>query len=693
MSRNNSPHKLTWRNYLVEGLVLCIMTAILVSVMPRGTRTSMNTEVGRPWPYSLLIAPFDFPIFKTESQLLHEHDSIRALYEPYFALQKEVESQQIARFKADFRQRFASSLPYSYRTYMEQRLHLIYSRGILNADDYDRLHKDSTSAIRIYEGTDAHAAAPTNLLYTPKTAYEALMPTPSDSVAIARQHIQRMDLQRFLKPNLNYDATKSDALWAQLTGSLSPSSGMVLAGEKIIDRGDIVDPATFQKLQSYQRATTARGQTGQELRITIIGQTLFVIIVIFSLTAYFHLFRMDYTVSLRSALMLIVLLLSFPAMTAFLVRHTLLSVYILPYAITPIFIRVFMDSRTAFTAHVTTILLSAVALKYPFEFIATQIVAGTVAIYSLRELSQRSQIIRTAALVALAASATYLSIELMHAKTPFAADSLRAIDYSIYKHIAASGLLLLFAYPLMAALERLFAFTSNVTLVELSNINNTLLNRLSEVAPGTFQHSLQVSNLATEVARKIGAKAQLVRTGALYHDIGKMYNPPFFTENQPTSNNPHDALDPRESARIIIRHVTEGEALADKHRLPRVIRDFITTHHGQGLVKYFYITYQQRYPERPCNPDDFRYPGHNPTTLEQAILMMADAVEASSRSLQQYNEQTIAQLVDNIIDTQVSDGLFRQCPITFLDIATAKEVFKEKLKVIYHTRISYPKMK
>lgn len=693
MSRNNRPHNFTWREYFVQTLVLVAMTALLVSILPRNTRSSMNTDVGRPWPYSLLIAPFDFPIFKTGAQIQYERDSIRHAYEPYFALQSEVEPQQVARFKADFRQRHANTLPYSYRTYVEQRLHEVYDRGLAATEDYDRLIRDSTRAIRIFEGTESKPARRVKLVFTQKTAYEYMLSGSSDSVGINRQPLQRMDLQRFLKPNLTFDEEKSKALWNQLSNSLSPSSGMVLAGEKIIDRGDIVDEATYQKLESYERATAARGQTGQERRVAVLGQILFVAIIIASLALYFYLFRKDYTMSLRSTLLIIVFLISFPAMTAFLVRNVLLSVYIIPYAMLPVFIRVFMDSRTAFTTHVAAVLLSAVALKYPFEFISTQLVAGMVAIYTLRELSERSQIIRTAVLVTLAAWAVYFSIDLMHGKLPMGGDSVRGIDWTIYKHIAASGLLLLFAYPLMAALERLFGFTSNVTLVELSNINRPLLHRLSEVAPGTFQHSMQVSNLAAEVARKIGAKSQLVRTGALYHDIGKIYNPPFFTENQAGGINPHASLDPRESARIIIRHVPEGEAMADKHQLPHIIREFITTHHGRGLVKYFYITYRNRYPDRECNEADFRYPGHNPTTTEQAILMMADAVEASSRSLKEYTEQSIGELVDRIIDAQVADGFFRECPITFLDIHVAKEVFKEKLKIIYHTRISYPTLK
>ena len=376
----------------------------------------------------------------------------------------------------------------------------------------------------------------------------------------------------------------------------------------------------------------------------------------------------------------------YPLITSFLIKHNLFNVYIIPFAMAPIFIRVFMDSRTAFVTHVATVLISAISLKYPYEFIATQLVAGMVAIYSLRELSQRSQLIRSAFYVTLASIAFYMSMELIHEK------DFARLEYGMYIYIIINGILLLFAYPLLFLFEKVFGFTSNVTLVELSNTNNELLKRLSEVAPGTFQHSMQVANLATEVANKIGAKALLVRTGALYHDIGKMNSPAYFTENQ-NNFNPHDRISYEQSAAIVISHVKDGLKLADKYNLPQVIKDFISTHHGKGKTKYFLISYKNQNPDQPVDESLFTYPGPNPFTLEQAILMMADSVEAASRSLNEYTEESISGLVDKIVDSQVQEGFFKDCPITFHDITVAKDVFKEKLKTIYHTRISYPELK
>lgn len=369
------------------------------------------------------------------------------------------------------------------------------------------------------------------------------------------------------------------------------------------------------------------------------------------------------------------------------VTHSIFNVYILPYAMLPIIIRVFLDSRTAFLTHVITILICSIALRFPHEFILTQLAAGLVAIFSLRELSQRSQLFRTALLVILTYAAVYFAFELI------TENDLAKLNVRMYTYFIINGILLLFAYPLLFLLEKTFGFTSNVTLVELSNINNDLLRQMSETVPGTFQHSMQVANLAAEAAIRIGAKSQLVRTGALYHDIGKMENPAFFTENQSGGINPHKNLNYEQSAQVVINHVTDGLKLAEKYNLPKVIKDFISTHHGRGKTRFFYISWKNEHPGEEPDDEKFTYPGPNPFSKETAILMMADAVEAASRSLPEYTEESISNLVEKIIDSQIEEGYFKECPITFKDIATVKAVFKEKLKTIYHTRISYPELK
>lgn len=351
-----------------------------------------------------------------------------------------------------------------------------------------------------------------------------------------------------------------------------------------------------------------------------------------------------------------------------------------------IFIRVFMDSRTAFISQATMVLICAAAVKYQYEFIIVQLVAGLVAIYSLRDLSSRAQVLKTAFLVTIASCAVYFAMQMMQN------NNISKLDHSMYAHFVVNGIFLLLAYPLMYLIEKVFGFTSNVTLFELSNTNRGLLRSLSEVAPGTFQHSITVGNLASEIANRIEANSLLVRTGALYHDIGKMTNPVFFTENQ-AGVNPHDNMSCKESVRIIIGHVTEGIKLAERANLPKIIKDFILTHHGTGLAKYFYVKYTNDHPDEDVDKNAFMYPGPNPFTREQAILMMADTIEAASRSLPEYTEESIATMVEKLIEEQVSNGFFKECPITFRDIALAKQVAIERLMSIYHTRIQYPELK
>ena len=495
--------------------------------------------------------------------------------------------------------------------------------------------------------------------------------------------MQELDLNQFLVPNLIYDSVHSQSAREDIIRSVAPSSKVVQRGQKIISRGDIVDDDAYQVLISYEQENEQR-HNSRETGLTLLGRVLYVLVFVLAFTIYLGMYRKDYFSRLRSACMLYALIIIFVGLVALLVGHSLLHVYILPFAIVPIFVRVFMDSRTAFMTHMTVVLICASMLQYPLDFIAVETVGGMAAIFSLRELSSRSQLFWTAIIFMLATMTTRLSLYLIRM------GDISTLDKSDYTYLFFCGIVVFCAYPLLYVVEKAFGFVSDITLIELSNTNRELLRRMSEVAPGTFNHSIQVGNLAAEIARKVDANPQLVRTGALYHDIGKLQNPIYFTENQSGGISPHDRLSYIDSAEFIIGHVTEGLRLADKYHLPRQIRDFIATHHGLGKTKYFYIKYKNEHPDEPVDDLLFTYPGPNPFTKEQAILMMADAVEAASRSLPDYTEQTIRQLVDRIVDSQVNDGYFRECPITFREIQYAKTVLIEKLKTIYHTRISYP---
>ena len=671
-----------WGNTLTRIALVVATVGIIVAVLPRNSGPQFRYDVGKPWMYGSLIAKFDFPIYKTEKAIKTEQDSALRCFEPYYNYDPQVEREQMARFLNTYKKGIPG-LPRQYVSLIADRLHRLYQEGIMEAAHYSVVAKDTTAMLRVVNGKTA-ASTGIVCLYSTMTAYEKLFADPQ--IAAERSALQRCNLNEYIMPNLTYDEERSETEKADILSGIPLASGMVLSGQKIIDRGEIVDDYTYRVLNSFEKETQRRSASVTAIPSTIAGQVLFVSILILLFSTYITLFRRDYLDKPRSITMIYTMITLFPVLVSLMMEHNLLSVYVLPFSIAPIFIRVFMDSRTAFIAHVTMVLICAAAVKYQYEFIIVQLVAGLIAIYSLRELSQRAQLFRTALLVTIGSCAIYLALQLMQD------NDINDMDNSIYKYFAVNGVLLLFAYPLMLVIEKTFGFISSVTLIELSNTSKDLLRQLSEVAPGTFQHSVMVSNLAAEIANKIGAKAQLVRTGAMYHDIGKMKNPAFFTENQ-VGVNPLDKMSRIDAAQIVISHVTDGLKLAEKHDLPNVIKDFIKSHHGMGKTKYFYISYKNEHPDEPVDDSLFTYPGPDPFTREQAILMMADTVEAASRSLTEYTEESISGLVNKLIDQQVEEGHFHTCPITFHDIAVAKQVLTERLKAIYHTRTTYPELK
>ena len=632
--------------------------------------------------YQSFIAQFDFPIYKSEDAIKQEQDSILKTLMPYYNYDPTREKKELERFNKDFSSEL-TGLSHHYRAIIIDRIHRLYSAGIMNTPEYNAIAHDSTNMVKVVDGKSA-TPIEIGCMYSTMSAYEALL--KDEELSKDRALLQKLNLTNYLEPNLTYDKEKTETERTDMLGSIPLASGMVLSGQKIIDRGEIVDDYTYRVLSSFERELQRRNATQMELTTTLIGQVIYVTILVMHFTMYIALFRKDYFDKPRSILMLYVMITLFPIAVAMMIEHNWFNVYIVPFAMAAIFARMFMDSRTAFVTQLTIVLICAAAVKYQYEFIIIQLVAGLVAIYSLRELSSRAQVIKTAALVTVSSCAVYFALQMMQET-----DVLK-LDSKMYTHFAVNGVLLLLSYPLMYLIEKTFGFTSNVTLFELSNTFKGVLRNLSEVAPGTFQHSITVGNLAAEVANRIGADSLLVRVGALYHDIGKMTNPAFFTENQ-AGVNPHDALTCKESAKIIIGHVTEGVKIAEKANLPTIIKDFILTHHGRGMAKYFYIKYQNEHPDEVVDKEQFTYPGPNPFTREQALLMMADTCEAASRSLQEYTEESISSLVDRLIDAQVADGCFKDCPITFRDIAQAKQVLTERLMSIYHTRIQYPELK
>lgn len=684
MNTFNSNNRFSYKDLWYKSLIFIVTVGVITYFMPKEGKFNYEFELDTPWKYGLLQASFDFPIHKSDEQIEQEQDSLRAFYQPYFLADKNVEKDMIAKFREDYTKNLKLVLPGAdYLRYIERTLKQIYGRGVLSVQDAQLLQEDSITHIQMVDGNVA-TSREAGQLFTVKGAYEHLL--NADTAHYSKRILQSCNLSNYLTSNITYDLEKSETALQDLQSTISPAKGLVQTGQKIIDRGEIIDEQTYDILRSLEKEWEQRSESIQEIRLTYLGQAILVSVFIICFMIYLQLFRKEYYERKRSVLLLFALIVFFPVVLSVMVEQNLSNVYVIPLAMIPIIIGIFLDSRTAFMAHTTIILICSIFLRYPHEFIILQIAAGMTAIYSLRELSQRSQLLRTALIVAVCYALLHFGFEMIQET------DLTKLNTRMYIYFAVNGILLLFAYPLLFILEKTFGFTSNVTLVELSNINNKLLREMSEVAPGTFQHSLQMANLAAEAANKIGANSQLVRTGALYHDIGKMVNPAFFTENQ-TSVNPHRSLSYEQSAQVIISHITDGIKLAEKHHLPKVIKDFIQTHHGKGVTKYFYISYKNEHPDEEVDTEKFSYPGPNPFTKEQAILMMADAVEAASRSLPEYTEESISALIEKIIDGQVADGYFKECPITFKDIAKIKALFKEKLKTVYHTRITYPELK
>ena len=673
--------KPTTKHSLFVAFAFIIVIVGICLLLPREKSVNIEFAIGKPWRYEQLTAPFDFAVAKSEAELQREQAEVLASQRPYYTKEAQAGVAAIDSFAAFHLRELHHIVNGALRQKIVSQLQYIYSKGIISTNDYHRLQEDSISTIMLIEQNWAHPVMVTDL-FTVQQAYDNLMAI--DSTSRGRYALRQSNLNDYIMPNIGYDAAKSEAARREMLERISPNSGVILAGQKIIGSGEMVGEEQYQVLMSYRNELDKRVDE-RGIQMTLVGQILLVTLFVGAFLVYLINYRRSYLYERNKLLFLCAQLMIFPIAASWIMTNGG-ALMIVPFAMAPVMISVFLDARTALMAHLIIVLICSIAVPDPFVFVLLQLTAGVAAIYSLTELTERSQIFRVALIAILCYSFVYFGYELI-TKSAFVMFNKR-----IFAHFLLNGILLLFTYPLMLLYEKLFRFTSDVTLMELSNFNIKLLRQLSEDAPGTFQHSIQVSNLAAAAANKVGASSLLVRTGAMYHDIGKLSNPIFFTENQ-GSTNPHACLPYEKSAQIIISHVTDGLRLADKHHLPEAIKDFIRTHHGLSKAKYFYISYQNEHPGEEIDESLFTYPGPNPHSMETAILMMADSVEAASRSLPEYTEENIANLVDRIIDTQVAEGYFKSCPITFKDITDIKAVLKEKLRTIYHTRITYPELK
>lgn len=680
--KRTSPMNL--KNYNIHPAVYFVLTALLIAYFfPREGKFRYLFYEGKPWRYGLLTASYDFPIYKTDVELKAERDSMMKHFRPYYQIKAEVADAEVEKLRSTYNKVLQNKVSPNYMQYVEGQLRVLYQHGIISLEELEKLKQENYQQINIVNNKVA-SLQNVSELFTVKTAYEYIInncPRHLD-----KQVLQSCDINNYLMENVTYDRGMSDKVQEDLLGSIPLSTGMVQAGERIVDRGEIIDHHTYNVLRSLKVIHENKLGGSERQTLIIIGQFLLTFGLLFCYWLYLWSFRTHVLRNKKNVFFLLSCIFSSTILTEFCVTYDLFNVYILPYAIIPIVVRTFFDSRTALFTHLVTVLICSLMVPFPHEFLMLQVVAGMVVTFSLRELSQRSQLFRCVFFIFLTYTLTYLGMVF------YQEGDLKKIHWVMMLYFGINFILLMFSYVLVYMLEKVFGYVSSITLVELSNINTNILKKLSETCPGTFQHSLQVSILASDAAAKIGADAQLVRTGAMYHDIGKMSNPAFFTENQ-NNINPHDKLTYDQSAQIIISHVSEGVKIAEKASLPQAVIDFIRTHHGRGKAKYFYNSFKNQYPDRPINEEHFTYPGPNPFSKETAILMMADSVEATSRSLKDYSEESIRSMVNRIIDGQIADGLLKNAPLTFRDVETIKEVFINKLKTMYHTRISYPDLK
>ena len=664
-------------NFIKVGLIICVI-AIIIQLFPTENKFKYHFEIGKPWSYELITASFDFPIYKNEEIILKETAELLKNYAPYYVIDTTMAQKQFEKLAADYQK--ANEKPIEHAAFLKNKLNQIYSKGVITAEDLSELNSEARTKIHYILPNRLTRQIPVDELYTPKTAYQEILKG-------APEEIKEYNLNVYLVENLKYDTATSNVAKNDLLKSLSLTSGMIQSGERIIDRGEIVTPESYAALNSLKIEYQKRKSSLQQSSLVIIGEIIIISALVALFFLYLNLFRPRIFDSFGNLLFISLLILIITGLASVTVRYTAWNYFMIPFALLPIIIRVFFDSRTALFAHIITVLIISFMVDNSFRFVVLQIAVGMAAVSSLKDMTQRSQLAQTALYIFLSYVGLYLAFEFI------SEGELKRIHWLPVLYFGVSSAFLLLAYILIYIFEKIFGLISAVTLVELTNVNSDLMMKFAETAPGTFQHTLQVSNLATEAAKKIGANSLLVRTGALYHDIGKMKNPHYFIENQMGGPNPLAEMNFEEASRKIIDHVHAGVEIARKNHLPEQIINFITTHHGLGKTKYFYNSFINANPGVAPNEEAYCYPGPLPNSKETAILMMADAVEARSRSLGVYTEESINDAVEKMIDSQIADGQFKDAPISFRDVETVKSVFKEKIKNIYHSRIVYPELK
>ncbi len=669
---------------IYKGLLFICTTILIVYLFPKSGKFKYNFEKGKPWQSENLQAPFDFAIKKTDAEITSERKSIRDHAVLYFDIDKSIEEKVKSSYNSQFHKAFSDSL--SRR--LSKGLHRVgktiiselYAYGILNKT-YDFSNE---SIIALLDGREKV-----------KSGYYSNLIKQDDLSSIIGQILAKHDLQRFktdfvafffdiIEPNLVLNKSFTDKVLQDEYDKISYTRGSIAKETLIVSKGEVIEGDKYQVLKSLQSEYESQVWSKSSYNWVLFAYTLLVALALLMLLLFLRKYRLEVFENNTKVTFIFFNIALLIFITTLVVKYDSKYIYIVPICILPLIFKAFFDARLGLFAHVLTVLLLGFIVPNSYEYVFLQIIAGIVTILTVSELYKRANLFISVGQITLIYIIAYFAFSVIHE------GSVETLKWQTFVWFILCGLATLFVQPLIYAYEKIFGLVSDVSLLELSDTNTKLLKELSDKAPGTFHHSLNVANLAEASANEIGANSMLVRVGALYHDIGKMKNPKYYTENQSTGINPHDELSSKESAQIITDHVINGIEIARKNNLPDRVIDFIRTHHGTSVVYYFYMKEKNNYPDVEINKRDFSYPGPKPFSKETAILMMCDSIEAASKSLKEPTSTKIEAFVENIINKQIEGGQFLNANITFKEIQSIKKVLKHKLANIYHLRIEYP---
>jgi len=665
---------------------MMLLTVFIITLfLPKQPRFRYEFQKGKVWLSKDLVSPFSFAILKTNPQVSTDKaealENVLPIYRYDAELYSNIEEAYLNEFDVKWRgNNFPEDEKLQTKNNSLRLLKLIYEKGIIALDP--KHQKDKKFYDISLLNNNISKTISTQDVYTVQSALDFFNTTFTSTNLKVKEVVMNL-VEDHLQPNIVFDEKMTAIVQNNTINSLSTTRGMVQKGELIIARNNMIDDEVYQKLQSFKETYEAQTKTIGDSKLVYLGQILLVGFILSLLMVFLYMFRKDIFADNRQLSLLLIVITMMLLTLTWAIKLNLPSLYYIPFCIVPIIIRILFDTRLALYLHLLVILIAGFFVPNSFEFVFYQTSAGMVAIYSIRNLVKREQLLLSALFILTAYFICFLGIGLLRE------GSFKEIEWMNFVPFTISVLLSLLAYPLIYAFERVFGITSDVALIELTNTNNKLLRELAFKAPGTFQHSLQVANLAEAAIFKIGGNSLLVRAGALYHDIGKIENPQYFIENQNTSLSPHDKLPYEQSAQIIIKHVHKGIEITRRHQLPESVIDFIRTHHGNTRVDFFYQSFLKNSPEKFVDENIFRYPGPIPFSKETGVLMLADSVEAASRSIKNPDAQNINDLVERIINYKLEQNQLDNCDLTLKDLETIKLIFKTMLMSIYHVRIDY----